>query len=683
LFCFEHGRPTTDYAGATIFCDRDERDGHVLARDFPFADDWEYCCDCECFYTLEQARKVRAAEGQDAARCPACGRQSIRHYLCAGCKVISHKSGEKVHAVYSIKATGLVHPTCPGCLKPTSSPVQEHECHLLGLGYTTSRASCPFCKLVISPDAPAAVVREVPARGGEAAAAAAPTAAEPAPPAPAPRPAAPQPAKPNAARSTTAERSVPAAQSTLAARASDAGRVAKGYPIPADASGKRTTTPQKATASQQQPTDSDRPKWHNARRALLSVSVIILLLAASAALYLYLDRYTQPPVIQESRLMSVADAQKAVDAAKSKLVPRERLQQASDELNEVRRKTNTLKTKWEMLRGDTLRAGKDPDDPVKSPRTTGARKDYEVARVEEGERSKEYAELTTQNNKAREDLRVAEDALAAAKARSLDTVGQAQPAPEAIQDEGMLAAVAAWLPVSLVALAAIISCVLVIWVWKLNREDDETVDDMYLRVRRLQKQSDGLMWRVHELESSLSGLKDVPDKLAQLQDDAAKVRDVLRNARRAEPAAQSPQSVTHKDGGTAAVRFYRDSDVGAPAYEETVDFPISAESFLSRISGQRQMPIRHDPLRDILVKDEDGVGLLMLVRDGSVYGGQLCMVPGMTRLNTVQEFYYNYNPFYDCECPSAGYVWINKPALVVKVDGGWKLLEKGVLEIKC
>ena len=673
LFCFEHGRPTTDYAGATIFCDRDERDGHVLARDFPFADDWEYCCDCECFYTLEQARKVRAADGQDAARCPACGRQSIRHYLCAGCKVISHKSGEKVRAVYSITATGLIRPSCPGCLTAASAAVQEHECHLLGLGFTTSRASCPFCKLAILPDAPAAVVREAPARSGEAAAAAAPTAKPE--PAPSPRPAAPRPAKPNATRSTTAGRSVPAAQSTPVARASDAGRAAKGSPTSADTSGKRTTTPQ-------QPTASDKPKWPKARRALLSAGVLVLLLAASAAaFYLYLKRETQSPVSQESRSMSVADAQKAVDAARSKLVPEERLENARRAADAARAKAALLKDRWDKQRAFTIRLGKNPDDPEQAPVTTRVKLQYMEAEAEAKAKSHELEELTDQDRLARKELKDAQDALPGAK-EPATVVDSRQPTPVPMQEQSMLAAVAAWLPVALAALALIISCTFALLVRNLHWENAMTARDVNSLRHQLMEQSDKLSRQVIGLKDVLSkvgGLGNVSDKLARLEADVAKVQDMLRPARRAEPAAESPRSATPKDDGAAAARAYRGSYAAAPA-EEVIDFPIAAGSFLKRMPEPRQI-ITYDPLKGIFVRDPEGHGQLVLVRDGSVPGGALYVIPRLTLFRSQQDFYNYYERLYDCGRPSSGEVWIVEPALVRSVDGGWALLEKGVLEI--
>lgn len=381
--------------------------------------------------------------------------------------------------------------------------------------------------------------------------------------------------------------------------------------------------------------------------------------------------------------MSVADAQKAIEAAKSKLVPQDRLQQANEDLNEARRKTNTLKTKWEKLRDETLRAGKDPNDQIKSPKTTSAKKEYDEARAEEGERSNEYTDLTTQNNKAREDLRVAEAALADAKAqpqRGGDAEGQSAPSSQPTQqqqsarDQGVFAGVAVWLPtlLSLICLG-----VLVFLYLRLRALEDTILQHLHKLVRGSDENQAG---KLQKLSADVSVLNEGPNSLASLMREVIGLRDLIykdgqeRLKQKKLEAAREANNANRYEGAQR--------EASTPAYEEPVDFPISAESFLSRISGQRQVPITLDPLKGILVRDQEGLGLLMLVRDGSVYDGQLCMVPGMTRLNTAQEFHYNYEQFYDCGRPSAGEVWISKPALVDKVDGGWKLLAKGQLEVR-
>jgi hypothetical protein len=52
------------------------------------------------------------------------------------------------------------------------------------------------------------------------------------------------------------------------------------------------------------------------------------------------------------------------------------------------------------------------------------------------------------------------------------------------------------------------------------------------------------------------------------------------------------------------------------------------------------------------------------------------------RFQAQEDFYNHYEQFYDCTRPTAGEVWVNEPAVVDPVDGGWRLRDKGILEVK-
>jgi hypothetical protein len=676
LFCLEHGRPTTDYAAATIFCDRDERDGHLLARDFPFADDWEYCCDCECFYALEQARKARAAGGWDEERCPACGRDSIRHYLCAGCKVVSHKSGDKVRAVYSITATGLVRPTCPGCLAAAPPAVEEHECHILGLNFTTARASCPFCKLNISREPTVtAAIQDAPARGGEAddvgpAKAELSVKAEP------------------SAKSATVETPAPAtrteplkAAKDMKAAPSDGGRNAPaigtlGTARAAKDSAASSEVRRKITATQQTQAVAAKSQRRITRRAILSAIAIVLTLAyvAATAFYFLSREESETPPVSPS----------VTGDARSRLVPQARLDSARDESNAARKKADDSRAKWEKFRAETIKNGKNPDDLQQAPRTVAAKKEYEAAAAEAQAKSREYERLVDQDKKAREELRAGGAAPPGTSAPSPNQ-GSAPATTQQAEEEGLLAAVPAWLTAPLAdvpawlttALAALsplslaLAVYLVTCVWKLGSDDEEAWSNLEALHFRVKRQTAELK----TLSSELSHLSDTTEqRLAQLRNSVQKLMSEVDRVGR----AFSPPS--HVKSAPAA-KASAPSVAIAPG-KENLDFPISVGSFLSHIPDRQQMPIKLDPLKNILVKDQEGLGLLMLVRDMSVRGDQLCMVPGMRLLRSAQEYHYNYEKFYECKHPMAGEVWIYAPALVDRVDGGWKLLEKGQLEMK-
>jgi len=94
--------------------------------------------------------------------------------------------------------------------------------------------------------------------------------------------------------------------------------------------------------------------------------------------------------------------------------------------------------------------------------------------------------------------------------------------------------------------------------------------------------------------------------------------------------------------------------------------------------------VRPDFQNGILVNDPEGKGELMLIRDSRLADDAqpLFVVPRATHFQTKQDFHTYYEKYYDCARPSAGDVWILGPAIVEKVTGGWRLREKGMLEIR-
>lgn len=156
FYCPEHKIDFVARArGVAVFCGN-KADEHALTRDFPGEGFWEYCCDCERFLPLRQPQQDDGA-GND--RCPNCERPSVTRFLCSTCFVVSFKSWESVvpAPTHRISATGRIQPHCPACLTKASVAVRIHECRLQRMGFTTTRASCPFCKEAIQPDVADAV----------------------------------------------------------------------------------------------------------------------------------------------------------------------------------------------------------------------------------------------------------------------------------------------------------------------------------------------------------------------------------------------------------------------------------------------------------------------------------------------------------------------------------------------
>jgi TolA-binding protein len=184
-------------------------------------------------------------------------------------------------------------------------------------------------------------------------------------------------------------------------------------------------------------------------------------------------------------------------------------------------------------------------------------------------------------------------------------------------------------------------------------------------------------------QSTSKRLKELNGKLDALQESMFRLSQTMQaqtQAQQREGLTESHAPRPYPPYGTQTVESdpYA-SSAGYPA--ETINFPITANNFLMKFSGERQV-VKHDPLKSMLVKDPDGRGAFVLVRDGSVPGGQLCIIPRTPRFAAAEDFYNHYEKFYDCVRPGAGEVWVNIPTVVTNVDGGWKLLEKGELEVK-
>jgi hypothetical protein len=113
------------------------------------------------------------------------------------------------------------------------------------------------------------------------------------------------------------------------------------------------------------------------------------------------------------------------------------------------------------------------------------------------------------------------------------------------------------------------------------------------------------------------------------------------------------------------------------------EFPVSAGDYLGKMDRFANI-VRPDFQNGILVNDPEGKGELMLIRDSGLAdeAQPLFVVPRATQFQTKQDFYTYYEKYYDCARPTAGDVWILGPAVVEKVNGGWRLREKGMLEIR-
>lgn len=111
-------------------------------------------------------------------------------------------------------------------------------------------------------------------------------------------------------------------------------------------------------------------------------------------------------------------------------------------------------------------------------------------------------------------------------------------------------------------------------------------------------------------------------------------------------------------------------------------FPASVGDYVSMVkdSAYRMKP---DYMNDVMVEDPENKGMLLLVKDPpAVKDGTSYVVPAMSYFRSKQDYINNYSNYFDCSEQSVGHVWINKPASVRKVAEGWKLVDRGLLEIR-
>lgn len=114
-------------------------------------------------------------------------------------------------------------------------------------------------------------------------------------------------------------------------------------------------------------------------------------------------------------------------------------------------------------------------------------------------------------------------------------------------------------------------------------------------------------------------------------------------------------------------------------------FPSSVVNYLKYADQNRlsKTEAKLDVLRGgNLVPASEGDFVIMNRVEGNS-DGQI-VIPHVTHFSSSEEFSIYFRNYFDCDAPSSGEVWIVRPALV-KVDdktGGWRLADKGLLEIK-
>jgi hypothetical protein len=204
----------------------------------------------------------------------------------------------------------------------------------------------------------------------------------------------------------------------------------------------------------------------------------------------------------------------------------------------------------------------------------------------------------------------------------------------------------------------------------------------FISIRRTRRDVADLNTRVHQalvslrtkhegLASRLEGFAasdtDLFARLAELSAEIGAVDGRVRGLKTA------PTSTPERGDG--------DGRVISPLQPEPPAFPVSADAYLRKMQRHATV-VKPDFQNGILVADSENKGELVLVQDPSISHDALFIVPRVTQFLMKQDFYTYYERYYECERPASGTVWIVDPAVVERVQGGWELREKGVLEVR-
>ena len=157
VFCPEHKKGFFAPRQNPIKCDNR---AHLLGEiDFegqattPVDLQWQYCCNCEHFCPAD-------FDQYGLQRCPVCTRRSSLIYVCDRCYVISFESNTPLQTKnFTLTGEGVPQPSCPGCLRPASTDLHEHQCDAVNATFITALGTCPVCdeRLDIAPAFPSLV----------------------------------------------------------------------------------------------------------------------------------------------------------------------------------------------------------------------------------------------------------------------------------------------------------------------------------------------------------------------------------------------------------------------------------------------------------------------------------------------------------------------------------------------
>ncbi|MDT5295326.1 MAG: hypothetical protein QOJ76_2206 [Acidobacteriota bacterium] len=365
----------------------------------------------------------------------------------------------------------------------------------------------------------------------------------------------------------------------------------------------------------------------------------------------------------DAKAPNAAQAEEELRAAQKKF---DKKNQESQDANE---KAAQAKSNADTLEARARKNGVDINDPnSQTAKARATQKDAEDA----------AAQATATVSAAGQELEQAKIKLEAARNPQKEPRNSTTATPTTAPTkpaEGFMEELAPWVLPSIAGIVGlVVLAALFWWIWQAAHVANARTEELLNLI--IEKQSD----KFHELNQAVSGLKDLSGRVVALQDSVFRLGQRIQTGQDEQRLNRrlSEERDTYNNAPTAASNFEPPADEYA---DDSMDFPIAVNSFLTRL-GNQQLVVKPDPLKGILVKDPEKRGQFVLARDGSVPGGYFYIVPRIVRFQAQEDFYNHFEQFYDCARPVAGEVWVNEPATVDPVDGGWKLRDKGILEVK-
>ena len=347
---------------------------------------------------------------------------------------------------------------------------------------------------------------------------------------------------------------------------------------------------------------------------------------------------------------AVANKQKADDDLRT---ARSELEKAKKEAEAAKQKLAEPQQPAEQPKPETNKGKRDKNSPKQSSRTSTAIKDTAELQRDSTEADRKVNEATAKVAEAEKKVGEAQQQLEEARG------GSSRWLPD-------------WLLYLLIALSALILLALVVYF--ILREVNRTRAMITGHFGGVKRRQDELS---NKLDTSAIALrKEFNERLGELKDQLRILSLNLKDDRR-----EILDGVRRSGAAAAASAYPGYSDQISVPKENVHTFPAAADEYLSKVRQNARI-VKPDFQNGILVQDPDGKGELVLVEDSITPGGLLYVVPKVGYFQTKQDFHNYYEKYYECYRPSSGEVWINVPAVVDRVPGGWELRDKGELEIK-